>query len=549
LRRRRFWEKIAFNLLEICPVFDISQTTFLIIDDFAQMRSLLKQMLLSLGMAQKSVEAAANAREAAQLMMKRTFDVVLCDYNLGPGKNGQQLLEEGRIQGWLRPQTLFVMITAENTMDMVLSAVDFKPDDYLTKPFNKGLLKLRLEKLFDRKHEMLAIEEAMAAHDFSAAVARCDERLAARPKSMLDILRLKGEALINLRHWDEASAVYATVMAIRRMPWAILGMARIEMGRGHLPLAEQHLRTLISETPTFMDAYDLLSRVLRAQGDRGEEQRILQEAVKISPNSFVRQRALGEVARINNDLPRAEQALRRVVNLAEGTLHERPVLHNHLAEVLSSSGSSNEAFLLLQQASKRFRGDEAAQVELMIGQSRALEASGNGPAAQQLLQSARDRFTKLDKPGDDVKIALGQRLLETGDVASGTDLLQSVVGNNHETTSVLDEVQAAFERAGHGSLGRDMIVKVTGEVVDLNNRGVALARQGKLDEARRLFDDAVMRMPDNVTILLNSAQVELLRMRKGDVSARERGQLLVARATRLNPLQPRLATIRHAFGL
>ncbi len=91
-------------------------------------------------------------------MRRRAYDVVLCDYNLGEGMDGQQVLEEAKHRRLVGYATVFVMITAENTMEMVMGAMEYKPDDYLTKPFNKELLKSRLEKLVARKRDLVPVQ-------------------------------------------------------------------------------------------------------------------------------------------------------------------------------------------------------------------------------------------------------------------------------------------------------------------------------------------------------------------------------------------------------
>ena len=67
---------------------------FLLIDDFSNVRKSVKGMLNSLGVSH--VSEASNGTEATKSVRDQTFDVILCDYNLGKSKNGSQLLEEWR---------------------------------------------------------------------------------------------------------------------------------------------------------------------------------------------------------------------------------------------------------------------------------------------------------------------------------------------------------------------------------------------------------------------------------------------------------------------
>ena len=71
---------------------DLSSKTYLVIDDLADMRSMIRSMLVAYGVT--NIDMAGNGKDAIKSLSKTQYDVVLCDYNLGEGKDGQQVLEE-----------------------------------------------------------------------------------------------------------------------------------------------------------------------------------------------------------------------------------------------------------------------------------------------------------------------------------------------------------------------------------------------------------------------------------------------------------------------
>lgn len=97
---------------------DLAKKTALVIDDFQNMRATLRQMLITIGV--QEVDAASKAEEALERMRAKRYDIVLCDYNLGSGMDGQQLLETARAQGLIGYGTTFLMVTAENSSEMVM---------------------------------------------------------------------------------------------------------------------------------------------------------------------------------------------------------------------------------------------------------------------------------------------------------------------------------------------------------------------------------------------------------------------------------------------
>jgi len=90
---------------------DYSKLRVLVVDDFNSFRMTLGKMLSELGF--RHIDGAADGVEAFKYCQKHQYDLVLCDYNLGPGKNGQQLLEELRQHqtSSCRPMTMSRMHT------------------------------------------------------------------------------------------------------------------------------------------------------------------------------------------------------------------------------------------------------------------------------------------------------------------------------------------------------------------------------------------------------------------------------------------------------
>ena len=77
---------------------DWADKNYLVVDDFIGIRQLLRESLRNLGA--KNIDQASSGGEAIALLARIRYDVVLCDYNLGEGKNGQQVLEEARMRNY-----------------------------------------------------------------------------------------------------------------------------------------------------------------------------------------------------------------------------------------------------------------------------------------------------------------------------------------------------------------------------------------------------------------------------------------------------------------
>jgi CheY-like chemotaxis protein len=82
---------------------DYSKKRFLVIDDQPQARDALRTVAQTLGAF--AVEFASNYQDAIYRIRNNTPDIILCDYMLGEGRSGQQLLEELRRFKLLQDET------------------------------------------------------------------------------------------------------------------------------------------------------------------------------------------------------------------------------------------------------------------------------------------------------------------------------------------------------------------------------------------------------------------------------------------------------------
>ena len=93
---------------------------FIVADDFNNFRRTVNDMLGKLGVVH--IDVAEKGSTVLELCRHRQFDVILCDYDLGSGKNGQQVLEELRFKGMISRKTLFVMVSADSSKEVVMAS-------------------------------------------------------------------------------------------------------------------------------------------------------------------------------------------------------------------------------------------------------------------------------------------------------------------------------------------------------------------------------------------------------------------------------------------
>lgn len=516
---------------------------YLLVEDFEMMRGVLRGHLMRCG--PQRVDAAASAKDAIALLRKNAYDVVLCDYNLGPGKNGQQLLEEARYHGWIGPATVWIMITAEKSNDMVSVAAEQAPDDYLLKPITEATLQVRIQRLIERKSVLAGIGAAMKTGDLQRALRLCEEQLAAGGRHTADLLRLQAQIHEQANAPDKARAVYEAVLQRAPLPWAKLGLARLHAQARRFSAAQALLEDTVRDHPQFLEAYDELAELLSAQGASVQALGVLRRAADISPNNAPRQSALGTAALTQGDAELAAQCFKRSIKLGEHSAIERPDPYLGLARVHSEGGAPAEALNVLQQMLRKCDGHDA-QVLAKAEEVRAHRAAGNAEALAQALAATRQNTQMGGLPlKPEVVARVAETLMQAGQRDEATQMLLTLTRNNHDDDALLKRVQRVFDQAGLGESGRELLAGARRQATEAMSEGVRLMAQGQLQAAIDSLRGAVHAMPQNARVLLNFAAVAIACMdRQGWTDALEgeaRNAIETARV--LRPDDPRAAEL------
>jgi DNA-binding response OmpR family regulator len=515
----------------------------LLVEDFEAMRSVLKGLLLRCGAAH--VDTARDGREATAMLNAKSYDIVMCDYNLGDGKNGQQLLEEARLKRWIGPATVWLMITAEKTSIMVSAAAEEAPDDYLLKPITESLLQSRLLKLVERKSALAGIAVAMKARDWRKALQLCDEQIAGGTKSLAEVLRLQAQLYQKLDEWTKARAVYESVLQRGPIPWAKLGLAQVLLHLQDQAGAQALLQDTVREHPQYLEAYDELAGVLAAQGQAQEQIALLERAVNLSPNSAHRQSKLGVAALAQDQRDIAARAFSRAIKLTEHSAVEDLEPFLGMARMQTEAGAPSEARKLLATMTQRYESRDAQ----LLGKAetvRALQASGDKAGAAQLAAELVAMSADETSPGAaDVALRIAETLIESQQGDEANRLLQHVTRNNYDDDRLLARAQRAFERMGLGAEGGEFAAAARREATNAMKDGMRLMAEGDPQAALESLRGAKTSMPRNARVLLNFAAVALTVLQRHGRSAPLEAEMrqTIATAQAIRPGDPRAAEL------
>lgn len=381
---------------------DVVKSDALVIDSNPTSRSVIVQNLREFGFG--GVKAVGRIIDAREMLERNRFDVVICDHHFDNGKeSGQDLLEELRREQLLPYSTVFVMVTGDATYQRVAEAAEAALDSYLVKPFSGNTLFLRLRESRQRKRELKDIFLAMDAREYELAAGLCLSRFEARAAYWLYAARIGAELLLNLKRNDEAKRLYDAVIAAKTVPWARLGVARVQLADGEIVQARRTLETLVGDLPQYADSYDVLGKVQMEQGQLSEALETYRMAASITPGCILRLQHCGTLSFYGGDVAEATQMLERTWAIGhKSRLFD--VLSMMLLAFMRFDARDTKGLAQCQEVMTRFVDNfpQSKRLRRMAGIGQTLVTLLAGKVASGVLM-ARELLADLPQPDFDME--------------------------------------------------------------------------------------------------------------------------------------------------
>lgn len=488
----------------------------LVVEDYDQVIAYMKSMLSVLGFAQIAV--AKNAETALQTCRKTSFDLILCDYNLGPGRDGYQLFEALKAEGLLKPDCSFIVVSGERHRQDVYGMVEFLPDDYLLKPFNYAELQRRIDRAIQVKNVLRQAYQLIAEENFSDALQACDSAMQQHPRYQTYVRRLKGELFIKLGLYSSAEQLYRDVLSVRDLPWAKLGLAVAKIHLKQQEDAELMLNELVQQAETKIEAMDWLSRLYLTQNKIEQAFHTVRKVADASPKNYLRQHVLANLAVINNQPELAVRVHARLLEAARHSIYDTADNMLNYARALVQAAqqqSIREKQLTLAKVQafirdikKRFNPESYVQDQLVI-EARLALLEGRKDKALELLQQSEE--LSLGKaPTDAGLLDRARAYFDAGNLAM-SDHYMKQLGDRTEQQDWYNSALGMMFNSEQTKYSQKRDV-----MVDSNNAGMQAYGRGQYSEAIRYFSQAYQAMPANTTIALNLLQAISQRGRMND---------------------------------
>jgi tetratricopeptide (TPR) repeat protein len=455
------------------------------------------------GFGATHIKTAATGEEALKCLAKERFDVVICDYHLGEGKDGQQVLEEARHLGYLGHACTFFMVTAESHMSMVLGALEHQPDEYMVKPINREAFQLRLTGTLKRKKKLKPIDAALVDGDKARAISCCMEQADGDLKYAHYLLKLRAELCLDTESYEDAEKIYKGLLEIRDFPWAHFGLGKIDFLRNDLERAESRFVGLIEKNQHYLEAYDWAARVKEELGDKKRAQELLQQAVKLAPKSVVRQRKLGVLALENGDSGTAERAFKAAIQWGKTSCFAASKEYLELADIYQDKGQQTKQLQLLADGTARFGSQPVDQVQLLCRQAtakRALNEHNDIDHCVKRIESlARDHSAELPS---DMLLSVAEECYRLDKPGSARETLKVLLGNYHDDEARVEQVRQMLIKHDQPAETENLVENITKKLFDIHSQCGKLLGAGKFEQAIERLNETVAQHPANRTMVL-----------------------------------------------
>jgi len=486
------------------PQASISNRRILIVDDFSDMRLAVRRMLRDLG--EEDADFAGNGKDAMEKIQHTSYDIVLCDYNLGDGKDGHQILEEAHYMGYIKPSCIFIMITAETSRHHVLGAIECQPDDYIAKPFTKELLQHRLIKAVKKKDELMDIYEAMYDKRYADAIKIAEQKLASKSRYILDVAKLLSSLYLRTEGYEKALEFLEKILAQKYMPWAKFCLAQAYYHLKEYNTAVAMFDELTAESQYYMDAYDWSAKCNLALDDKVQAQEKLATAARISPKTISRQCKLGELAKDNGDLDIAASAYRSAIQYGTHSCFKSSKEYLGMNDILLERGDTLKALSNLKEARDQLKENSVDLLKVVTATADVHAGKDGKIEANRFLEQAEKIYQENSGAiPDEASLGLAATALKLDNMKLGSAIVSSLAENNHDDDAFLGKLKDVVNDTGHADELSEAISESTEKLRALNKEGIRLAESGQLRESLELLEKASEKAPNSKAFNLNAA--------------------------------------------
>ncbi|MBU1311115.1 MAG: response regulator [Gammaproteobacteria bacterium] len=485
----------------------------LIVDDQRAFQLMFKGILYSMGAT--NVAFAPTGEQALAKCAMASYDILFVDYHLGIGKNGKQLLEDLREKKLLPPHCIFMLVTGENSVPMVMSAVELEPDDYLVKPFSQSVLRSRIQRIQRKKTQLADLYQALFDDMPEKAIELCQQEVSQEGRYQQFCKRVLVENLIRLEQLDKAEHILTQALQQRRSGWALLLQAKIYFLQQRFADSLLLCEEAIADNRYFAEAYDIKAQCYQATDELDAALSSVLSAAEIAPFNMQRQYLLIDIARKLNNIPQQVQASKQLYEITRRSI-KQDIVH-----LLNYIRSTIDAAVRTEDPSQRNRYLQEVSLAMQrVKRDESMTREINFELFEHLCQARLESLHGAQYQAKRTYAAVAEQLPEQHQLLPDTIFLLNQIGE-YEQAATLGKLLPA-------ELMRNPLLKTLfadqksfldqkqHKFGELNKSGIQSYKAGNFVVAVKQFESALELAPMNTGCALNliQASIQLLHSQK-----------------------------------
>lgn len=485
----------------------------LIVEDQRPFLLVLRGLLHAMGATE--VVTKSSAEQALSLCKKRKFDIIICDLHLGADKkNGFELIDTLRAQKFIKPDAIFMLISADSTRPIVLGSLDRGPDDYLVKPFSQAQIKSRLNRAWQKRQALLPVHQALYEDDYPRALSKAQSLYSESPQYKGSLTKIMVELHWQRNEYQEAASLLDTFESNRSVLWVTLAKAQNRLKMGDTDNAIRLANKVLESNRFNADAYDVLAQSLTLKNQKEDALAQIKYAIKISPYSVNRHHIACKIARKYEEYVLASDSalaiwklcrktqqqhanywcgyIRSLLDVAEHT-EDRKIKNRFQQEVtLAIQRGRSDEYLL------RHNDDFDLVIYEQLTYARIFSLDGKLTEAKKALQDSQNAIEhKYD--------------VFPGDYAPDSLSVMYSLGEYEEAEELQHKLQNAgvvlpAEDAERIETSKRKVSDKRLQYIQHNREGISHYQQGEYRKAYTSFEMALKFSPVNTGVALNQLQ-------------------------------------------
>jgi tetratricopeptide (TPR) repeat protein len=157
---------------------------------------------------------------------------------------------------------------------------------------------------------------------------------------------------------------------------------------------------------------------------------------------------------------------------------------------------------------KEYSNHPEAELRASTVEADVYKTLGNEELSQKALLKAVDICSRLgNKAPRDLQLEVVKTCFLSDEHDKAEEILYDLIHAHIDDEQFLNDLRRMQSGIGMDNHSEILIQKTKQALIATNNKGVALYKQGKFTEALALFEQAILTMPDNKTIIVNMLKI------------------------------------------